>query len=108
MLQVVVGRLVMNTGSRSSSDDFSRLAGELEALVALQEQRGGSVFPIEWVSEHHESPYRMYVVALRTAARTLDREGLANALRSARQSGEDEISALQGYLLDQRIGTIDK
>jgi hypothetical protein len=45
----------------------------------------------------------MYVTALRVAARASDREGLANALRSAIQAGEDETAALRHYLLGQNI-----
>lgn len=97
--------MVMNTGLTPSDDDFSRLASELEALVALHEQRGGTVFPVEWASKHHASPYRMYAAALRVAARASDREGLANALRSAAQAGEDHTAALLRYLLDQGIQT---
>ena len=36
----------MTAASLPSVDDLSRLADELEGLVALYEQRGGTVFPV--------------------------------------------------------------
>jgi hypothetical protein len=89
----------MTAASLPSADDLSRLADELEGLVALYEQRGGTVFPVQWVSKHHASPYRIYVAVLRVAARASDTAGLANVLRAARDADKDEGEAVQRYLL---------
>ncbi len=93
----------MNPIRLPSGHELTKLADELERVVVLHEDRGGTTFPVEWVSTHHTSPYPIYVAALRVAARASDRDGLAKAWQDAHQTNEDEIAALQRYLLKQTI-----